>query len=343
MIDNLLAKFQSNINISDILLTQEDCVAIRMDWDIHTVESTITTEQIDQMIKEILDQNNIWPAGNLLNEIDISYIYDNQSYRVNIFQKSWKKALAIRKLTNFDINLEDIMSLDLAKSIQKKVLEKKSWLFLVTGTAWSGKSTTLIWCLEYINQNYQKHIITIEDPREYIFTPKKSIFSQREVGIDTVSFESWLKSLLRQNPDIVMVWEIRDPTSAEAVINIAETWHLVLSTLHTKSAVNTISRLVSFFPPYYQDSIKDRLADVYLWSLAQTLIKTPKDIKINDNNKHILSKWWNRIAEFELCLNNTAMANTIRKWDFKSIPNIIQTGSQEGMISVDDYRKIVWL
>lgn len=343
MLDKLLSNFQSNINVSDILLTEWDHIAVRIDWDIHTLENKIDTNQINQIIKEALDQNNIWPYASSLHEIDLGYVYDNQSYRINIFQKSWKKALAIRKLTNFDIDLQDVMTEKLATTIQKKVLEKKSWLFLVTWTAWSGKSTTLIWCLEYLNKTAQKHIITIEDPIEYVFTPKQSIFSQREVGMDTESFETWLKSLLRQNPDVVMVWEIRDPTSAEAVINIAETWHLVLSTLHTKSAVNTISRLVSFFPPHYQDSIKDRLADVYLWSLAQTLIKTPKDIKLNNNNKNILSKWWNRIAEFELCLNNTAMANTIRKWDFKSIPNIIQTGSQEGMISIDDYRKIIWL
>lgn len=343
MLDKLLSKFQSDINVSDILLTEWGHIAIRANGDIHTLDSIINIEQINQIIKEILNQNNIWPVANLLNEIDVWYIYDNQSYRINIFQKSWKKALAIRKLTNFDIDLQDVMTEKLANTIEKKVLEKRSWLFLVTGTAGSGKSTTLIWCLEYINKNFQKHIITIEDPTEYIFKPKKSIFSQREVGMDTVSFESGLKSLLRQNPDVVMIWEIRDPASAEAVINIAETWHLVLSTLHTKSAVNTISRLVSFFPPHYQDSIKDRLADVYLWSLAQSLVKVPDDIQQNIYNKDILSKWRNRIGEFELCLNNTAMANTIRKWDFKSIPNIIQTGSQEGMVSIEDYRKIIWL
>lgn len=201
MLDKLLSNFQSNINISDILLTQWDFITIRLAGDINKIENKVNTEQIDQIIKEILDQNNIWPITTLLNEIDVWYIHDDQSYRINIFQKSWKKALAIRKLTNFDISLEDVMTIDLAKTIQEKVLKKKSGLFLVTGTAWSGKSTTLIWCLEYLNQTYPKHIITIEDPREYIFKPKKSVFSQREVGLDTVSFESWLKSLLRQNPD----------------------------------------------------------------------------------------------------------------------------------------------
>lgn len=343
MIDSLLSNFESNINLSDILLTEDDAISIRVWWEIQTLVQKISSDQINQIIKEILDQNNIWLSSDQIHEIDVWYTHGSQWYRVNIFKKAGKKALAIRKLTNFDIDLKDIMIESLANTIQKKILEKRSGLFLVTGTAGSGKSTTMIWCLEYINKNYQKHIITLEDPTEYVFTPKKSIFSQREVWSDTISFETGLKSLLRQNPDVVMVWEIRDPISAEAVINIAETWHLVISTLHTKSAVNTISRLVSFFPPHYQDSIKDRLADVYLWSLAQALVKVPDDIKITPSNKNILSKWRGRIGEFELCLNNTAMANTIRKGDFKSIPNIIQTGISEGMISLEDYRKIIWL
>ena len=186
------------------------------------------------------------------------------------------------------MQLEDIMTTNLAQTIKNKILSKKSGLFLVTGTAGSGKSTTLTTFLEYINANFTKHVLTIEDPIEFVYQNNKSLFSQRQVGKDTASFASGLKSLLRQNPDVILVGEIRDPESAEAVINIAETGHLVLSTLHTKAGINTISRLVSFFPPHYQDSIKDRLADVYLGSLAQQLVKIPSTIKTTDVNRQII-------------------------------------------------------
>lgn len=195
--------------------------------------------------------------------------------------------------------------------------------------------------LEHINSTTSKHIITIEDPIEFVYEQKQSLITQRQVGKDTANFASGLKSLLRQNPDVILVGEIRDPESAEAVINIAETGHLVFSTLHTKSGVNTISRLVSFFPPHYQDSIKDRLADVFLGSLAQQLVKIPPNLKTSDINKQILANSFGRIASYELMLNNPALANTIRKGDFKQIPNLIQTSRNEGMISMQEYNNII--
>lgn len=342
LFDTLLSHIESDKNISDILITEWSPFAIRKNGEVLLAEKVIDIAQIDQIIQEICTQNTI--TWDMTHELDIGYhsawwYY----YRINLFLKSWVRALAVRKITNSTLELEDIAVASLAHTIKTKILQQKSGLFLVTGTAWSGKSTTLMACLEYINRHHAKHIITIEDPIEFVYKNNLSLFSQRQVGRDTQSFGSGLKSLLRQNPDVILVWEIRDPESAEAVINIAETWHLVLSTLHTKAAINTVSRLVSFFPPYYQDSIKDRLADVFLGSLAQQLIKLPENIKSNNLNQRILHNDYGRVASFELMINNTAISNTIRKGDFKQIPSLIQTGKTDGMMTREDYNKMIGL
>lgn len=342
MFDQLLSYIEKDINISDILISASWKIAVRKSGTIQILDQELDDAQFDQIIFLINEQNK--STWNLIDELDIGYHSSwGFYYRVNCFLKSWIRSLAIRKITNNALELEDIMTTALAKTLKDKILAKKSGLFLVTGTAWSWKSTTLMACLDYINKHFAKHIITLEDPVEFVFQNKKSLFSQRQIGRDTHSFWTWLKSLLRQNPDVIFVWEIRDPESAEAVINIAETGHLVLSTLHTKAAINTVSRLVSFFPPHYQDSIKDRLSDVFLWSLAQQLIKVPDDIKINPENKQIIWNNFSRIASYELMLNNIAIANTIRKWDFKQIPSLIQTWRGDGMIEIGEYMKIVGL
>lgn len=342
LFDILLEHFESEKSISDILISENENLVIRNKGEIKVLEQLIDSKQVDQIIDEICKQNTIIRDNKT--ELDIWYYSGwGFTYRINLFHKSWKRAMAIRKITNQVLELQDIMTESLAKTIISTILNKQSGLFLVTGTAWSGKSTTLMACLEYLNTHYAKHIITVEDPIEFVYKNKMSVFSQRQIERDTESFGTGLKSLLRQNPDIVLVGEIRDPESAEAVINIAETGHLVLSTLHTKAAINTVSRLVSFFPPYYQDSIRDRLADVFLGSLAQNLIKVPDEIIKNDLNSRILvSNFW-RVATFELLINNTAVSNAIRKGDFKQIPSFIQTGKVDGMIEMWEYRKLIWL
>lgn len=342
MFDTILSYLEKDINISDILISEWQKIAIRKSWIIQILDQVLDEQQITQIISEISLQNDVTRSPD--HELDVGYHSAGwYFYRINCFLKSGTRALAIRKITNSTLELEDIMTAGLAKTLKEKILHKKSGLFLVTGTAGSGKSTTLMACLEYLNTHFPKHIVTLEDPIEFVFQNKLSLFSQRQVGKDTASFWTGLKSLLRQNPDVILVGEIRDPESAEAVITIAETGHLVLSTLHTKAAINTVSRLVSFFPPHYQDSIKDRLADVFLWSLAQQLIKAPEGMKENADNKQIIWNHFARIATYELMLNNTAIANTIRKWDFKQIPSLIQTAKGDGMMEMGEYEKIIGL
>jgi twitching motility protein PilT len=179
--------------------------------------------------------------------------------------------------------------------------------------------------LEEINKNNPHHIITIEDPIEYVFQAKKSLISQREIGHDTWSFDNAIKSALREDPNIIFVGEIRNTETAEAVLDLAETGHLVFSTLHTNSATSTINRFLSFFSADMQTGVVERLADALSGVLSQMLVKR-KDGQ-------------GRIAIFELLLNTNAVRNNLKKREIEQMQNIIETSSQNGMITIKQYAK----
>jgi twitching motility protein PilT len=179
--------------------------------------------------------------------------------------------------------------------------------------------------LEEINKSQPYHIITIEDPIEYVFQAKKALISQREIGHDTWSFDNAIKSALREDPNVIFVGEIRNTETAEAVLDLAETGHLVFSTLHTNSATSTINRFLSFFPADMQVGVIDRLADALSGVLSQSLVKR------RDGQ--------GRIAIFELLLNNNAVRNNLKKREIEQMQNIIETSSQNGMITMKQYAK----
>jgi twitching motility protein PilT len=231
----------------------------------------------------------------------------------------------MRKINDDPKNIEDLMFADIAESIKKNVLWMTKWLYLVTWPTWSWKSTSMVSMINHLNEIRNENIITIEDPIEFIFTPKKSLINQREVWHDTRSFSNALRASMREDPDIIFVWEIRDKETAEAALNLSETWHLVFSTLHTSSASMTVNRYISFFPPEIQDSIADRLADTLVWVQSQILVKN--------------TEWSTRVWIFELMLNNTAVKNNIKKRELAQIDNIIETSSNQWMISLKQYAK----
>ncbi|HMY80784.1 MAG TPA: ATPase, T2SS/T4P/T4SS family [Candidatus Absconditabacterales bacterium] len=338
----MLKPYEPDLTISDILIRQGEVLVYRKNGILEYTTTMIDQPLFDALLMD-LTTNHALQTVNVVEQDGIYQSPGGYFYRINAFLSGGKPSLALRKITNHAPELTSLMAPILVNTLIKLVLSRSSGLFLVTGTAGSGKSTTLMSCLEYINQHYPKHIVTIEDPIEYVYRHKHSFFSQRQVGDDTHTFESGLKSLLRQNPDIVLVGEIRDKQSADAVISIAETGHLVLSTLHTKSALSTISRLISFFPPEQQPSIQDRLADIFVGSLAQTLVPLPHTVQPNEHNKDILSNQFQRIGLFELMLGNTAVTNSIRKGDFKQLPSCIQTGRSQGMMSMEDYKILIGL
>ncbi len=202
-----------------------------------------------------------------------------------------------------------------------QLVERPRGLFLVTGPTGSGKSTTLAGLVNYLNENHDHHIITIEDPIEFFHYHKKSTINQREVGVDVPSFSLALRSALRQDPDVILVGEMRDLETIEAAITAAETGHVVFGTLHTNSADGTINRIIDVFPQAQQDQIRTQLASSIIGILCQQLIP-----KIGGG----------RVAAHELLVVTSGIANLIRENKIFRIQSSIQTGAKFGMILLDD-------
>jgi len=257
-------------------------------------------------------------------EADFAYVSKNGvPYRVNAFFKTGRIGVVMRKINAMAKKLEDLIFSDISDSIKKNILSAKKWLYLVTGPTWSGKSTSLVAMIQELNETRNENLITIEDPIEFIFEPKNCIVSQREIGHDTRSFGNALRSAMREDPNIIFVGEIRDRETAESVLSLAETGHLVFSTLHTNSAANTVNRYISFFPPEIQDSVSDRLAESLIGIQSQFLVKT-KDGK-------------SRVGIFEVMINTTSIKNNIKKRAIDQIDSIIETSSLIWMINLKKY------
>ena len=203
-----------------------------------------------------------------------------------------------------------------------ELTSKKRGLVLVTGPTGSGKSTTLASLINIINENYNSHIITLEDPIEYLHKHKKAIVNQREIGNDSQSFASALRSALRQDPDVILVGEMRDLDTISIAVTAAETGHLVFSTLHTIGAANTIDRIIDVFPPYQQQQIRIQLATVVECIISQQLIP--------------LSSGSGRVAAYEVMHANSAIRNLIREAKAHQIQSVMQTNKKSGMQTMDD-------
>ena len=223
------------------------------------------TEQITEDIMNDLQRERFEKAG----EVDLAYgIPGLGRFRVNAFTQRGSVSLVFRAIP-FDIKgLEDL----LLPPVIKKMAMASRGLILVTGATGSGKSTTLAAIIDYINANRKSHIVTIEDPIEFLHRDKKSIINQREVGSDTEGFQTALKSALRQDPDVILVGEMRDHETIETALTAAETGHLVLSTLHTIDAAETINRIISVFPPYQQRQMRIQLAAVLRGVISMRLV-----------------------------------------------------------------------
>lgn len=252
-------------------------------------------------------------------EVDFSYAVKGVGrFRVNIFKQRGTMSFVIR-LVNTEIPSPE--ALGLPPSVLDLVTKKRG-LILVTGPTGSGKSTTLASLIHIINQTQNKHIITLEDPIEYLHTHAKSIVNQREIGIDTRSYAGALRAALREDPDIILVGEMRDLDTIATAVTAAETGHLVLSTLHTIGAVPTIERIIDVFPTHQQAQIRLQLATLLEAIISQQLIPNA------DRSS--------RVAAFEIMYANSAVRNLIREAKPHQITSIIQTSRQSGMITMDD-------
>lgn len=305
---------------SDIHLVNNEKVIYRVNGELIRDDEfdKVSEEFLINSIREILTekQKEIFEKNK---EIDIAFEdIKKRRYRINLYNEKRYPAYSIRILTK---KIQSFEELNLPKSL-KNMIRYKNGLVLITGPTGSGKSTTLSAMIEEINQRESLSIVTIEDPVEYIFENKKSLIRQREIGRDTLSFANALKSVLRQDPDIIMVGELRDKESIEAALTAAETGHLVFGTLHTNGAAETINRLIDVFSKEKQEQIKAQLSLVLRGIVSQQLL-LDKENKI--------------IPAFEILFVNTAISNQIASGKINQIPTAIETGQKYGMISMREY------
>ncbi|MFR0019756.1 MAG: type IV pilus twitching motility protein PilT [Paraclostridium sp.] len=277
----------------------------------------LSKSDTEKMANELIGTqkfNEIKELGEYDFSISIKNLY---RFRVNIYKQQDSYAIAARIINS---KIPDLETLGLP-NVVKEFVKKENGMVLVTGPTGSGKSTTLASILDSINKNFQKHIITLEDPIEHIYNRKNSIISQREIGKDTRNFSSGLKSVLRQDPDVILIGEIRDEETLATALTAAETGHLVFSTLHTIGATQTIDRIIDMFQANQQNQIRMQLSSVCEGIISQQLIP-------NINNKGM-------VAATEVMVSTPAIKNLIRDSKTHQISNIIQTGSKNGMQLMD--------
>ncbi|MED0655983.1 type IV pilus twitching motility protein PilT [Anoxybacillus ayderensis] len=306
------------LKASDIHLTVGVPPIFRVNGDLkrygQEVLSPIDTEQ---MAKAIVPEH-MWPRFEKDGELDLSYSLSGVSrFRVNVFKQRGCISLAIRTIPTKIPTLEELQLPD----VLKKLVTKPQGLILVTGPTGSGKSTTLAAMIDYMNKTMRKHIITLEDPIEYVHKHGGCIIDQREVGTDTNNFANGLRAALRQDPDVILVGEMRDLETIQTAITAAETGHLVFGTLHTSSAPATIDRIIDVFQPEQQTQIRIQLATVLVAIISQRLFP-----RAQQNG---------RIAATEILINNAAIANLIRNGKIHQIPNVMQTSRALGMHTLE--------
>ena len=303
---------------SDIHVGAESKIALRIFGEIHFIESydLLSEAEAEQFIFKMLKGEAEIAKLQNDREFDFSYQHtDDTNFRCNAFYRHGKIALVMRQV---DKTLPTFDELGLPIAV-RELIQNKQGLILVCGPTGSGKSTTLRTMLEEVNETRVEHIITIEDPIEYFFTNKKCIFSQRELHYDTHSFDAALRVALREDPDVVMVGEMRDRETITAVLNLCETGHLVFSTLHTNDGPQTINRLMHAFSLDQRDAMLSRLADSLLGVLSQRLV--PK-------------RGGGQVAIFELMLATDAIRNAIRKGDTPQLENTVTTSKEFGMVNM---------
>ncbi|HBU05996.1 MAG TPA: type IV pili twitching motility protein PilT [Nitrospiraceae bacterium] len=304
-----LLKIMMDRKASDLHVTTGTPPQIRIDGELVPLDiPPLTPVETKQMCYSILTdaQKHKFEEEN---ELDLSFGVKSLSrFRANIFMQRGAVAGAFRTIP---FQIKTFQELGLPE-IVNDLVKKPRGLILVTGPTGSGKSTTLATMVDRINSERQDHIITVEDPIEYIHNHKKSLINQREVNADTSSFKNALKYVLRQDPDVVLIGEMRDLETIEAALTVSETGHLTLATLHTNSAVQTINRVIDVFPPHQQEQIRTQLSFVLEGILAQQLIAKKSG--------------QGRVLAMELLIPNPAIRNLIREDKVHQIYSMMQTG-----------------
>ncbi|MHC4752568.1 MAG: type IV pilus twitching motility protein PilT [Planctomycetota bacterium] len=305
---------------SDIHLTCNRPPVLRIDGRLRSLETKVLepddTAALMKSITPDRNQQELQEEGGT----DFGFAYgDEARFRVSIFRQKGNIALVLRLIPTKIMSFEEI---GLPK-ICSALCRRPRGLFLVTGPTGSGKTTTLACMINYINENFDRHIITVEEPIEYYHTHKKSVINQREVGVDVPSFGEALRRVLRMDPDVILVGELRDLETIESAVRAAETGHLVFSTVHTTSAAGTITRIIDVFPVDQQEQIRIQLSSNLMAVLSQALCP--------------LAAGKGRIAAYEFMVVTPAIANLIRENKTYRIDSSIQTGKKLGMQLLDEH------
>lgn len=313
-----LLQFTSDAGASDLHISAGSHPMVRVHGKMKKLNiEPLSEEEIRDLIFSVMNESQIEMFKEKL-EIDFSTkLTSDVRFRVNAFTQINGLAAAFRVIPN---EIKSYSELYLPETI-KSLTYKEKGLILVTGPTGCGKSTTLATMIDSINDHSQKHIITIEDPIEFVHKSKNSLVNQRELGHDTHSFTAALRSALREDPDVILVGEMRDLETVSLALTAAETGHLVFATLHTSSATKSIDRIIDMFPKEQQAQVRSMLSESLEAVIAQTLLPT-KDGK-------------GRVPALEIMIANAAVRNLIREDKTYQIPSIIQAGTKEGMQTKD--------
>ncbi|MCL6130074.1 type IV pilus twitching motility protein PilT [Neisseria meningitidis] len=316
-ITDLLA-FGAKNKASDLHLSSGISPMIRVHGDMRRINlPEMSAEEVGNMVTSVMNdhQRKIYQQ-NL--EVDFSFELPNVArFRVNAFNIGRGPAAVFRTIPSTVLSLEELK----APSIFQKIAESPRGMVLVTGPTGSGKSTTLAAMINYINETQPAHILTIEDPIEFVHQSKKSLINQRELHQHTLSFANALRSALREDPDVILVGEMRDPETIGLALTAAETGHLVFGTLHTTGAAKTVDRIVDVFPAGEKEMVSSMLSESLTAVISQNLLKT------HDGN--------GRVASHEILIANPAVRNLIRENKITQINSVLQTGQASGMQTMD--------
>jgi twitching motility protein PilT len=312
-----LLTFAHQQGASDVHLSASEPPMLRLHGDMKRLEhAALTAEEVRHMIFDIMS-DSIRKAYDETHDVDFSFeLGDIARFRVNAFRQRKGDAAVFRLIPSKVMTMEQLG----LPAVLREICDKEKGLVLVTGPTGSGKSTTLAAMIDYINSTFEGHILTIEDPIEFVHESKKCLINQRELGPHTLAFANALRGALREDPDVILVGEMRDLDTISLALTAAETGHLVFATVHTSSAPKTVDRIIDVFPASQQEQIRTMFAESIQAIITQTLLK---------------QRVGGRIAALEILIGTPAVRNLIREAKVHQLPSSMQTGQSVGMQTLD--------